>query len=116
MPKGVSGNISGKNEKHLTAKQIRFAKEVVFNDGSKTQTECALSAGYADGSAAVRACELVNPQKFPLVVRGLYIERKEVRTGTLDSLSEIEIKERIKKLLGDYKPLLEVEDAQIISS
>jgi len=46
---------------------------------------------------------------------GLYIERKEVRTGTLDSLSEVEIKERIKKLLGDYKPLLEVEDAQIIS-
>ncbi len=46
---------------------------------------------------------------------GLYVERKEVRTGTLDSLSEIEIKERIKKLLGDYKPLLDVEDAEIIS-
>jgi hypothetical protein len=45
---------------------------------------------------------------------GLYVERKEVRTGTLESLSEIEIKNRIKKLLGDYKPLLEVEDAVII--
>ena len=45
---------------------------------------------------------------------GLYVERKEVRTGTLDSLSEIEIKDRIKKLLGDYKPLLEVEDAEIV--
>jgi hypothetical protein len=114
----------------------------------------------------VRASELTNPQKYPLVVRyiqalqaevdkkyevtfgrhvrqlakirdqamekgnltaavsaevqrgraaGLYVERKEVRTGTLDSLSEIEIKDRIKKLLGDYKPLLEVEDAEIIS-
>jgi hypothetical protein len=38
-----------------------------------------------------------------------------VRTGTLDSLSEIEIKDRIKKLLGDYKPLLEVEDAEIVN-
>jgi hypothetical protein len=44
----------------------------------------------------------------------LYVERKEVRTGTLDSLSEVEIKQRIQKLLGDYKPLLEVEDAIIV--
>ena len=29
MPKGISGNISGKNKKHLTHKQIRFAKEYV---------------------------------------------------------------------------------------
>jgi len=47
---------------------------------------------------------------------GLYVERKEVRTGTLESLSEVEIKNRIKKLLGDYKPLLEVEDAVIIEN
>ena len=45
---------------------------------------------------------------------GLYVERKEIRTGTLDSLSEIEIKDRIKKLLGDFKPLLEAEDAVVI--
>ena len=124
-----------------------------------------MDAGYAETSAAVRASELTNPQKYPLVVRyiqelqgeldkkyevtfgrhvrelakirdkaldkgnltaavsaevqrgraaGLYVERKEVRTGTLESLSEIEIKNRIKKLLGDYKPLLEVEEAVII--
>jgi len=45
---------------------------------------------------------------------GLYVERKEVRTGTLDSLSEVAIKQRLQKLLGDYKPLLEVEDAIIV--
>jgi len=166
VPKGVSGNISGNNKKHITHKQIRFAKEYVYNDGSKTQTECAIDAGYADSSASVRASELTNPQKYPLVVRfidkiqrerdkkyqvtfsrhvrklaeirdeainkgnltaavaaevqrgraaGLYVERKEVRTGTLDSLSEIEIKQRIKKLLGDYKPLLEIEEAEVIT-
>ena len=113
----------------------------------------------------MRASELLNPRKYPLVVKhiqeleaevnkkyevtfgrhvkelakirdkaidkgnltaavaaevqrgraaGLYVERKEIRTGTLDSLSEIEIKDRIKKLLGDFKPLLEVEDAVVI--
>ena len=162
MSKGKSGNISGRNEKHLTPKQTRFAKEFVYNDGSKTQTECAISAGYGKSSAHVRASELLNPQKYPLVVRyirglqgevdkkyevtfgrhvkkladirdraidkgnltaavsaevqrgraaGLYVERKEIRTGSLDSLSEIEIKQRIQKLLGDYKPLLEAEEA-----
>ena len=167
MPKGTSGNLSGRNDKHLTDKQIRFAKEYVYNDGSKTLTECALDSGYADTSASVRASELTNPQKYPLVVRyiqelqneldkkyevtfgrhvrelakirdkaidkgnltaavsaevqrgraaGLYVERKEVRTGTLESLSEVEIKNRIKKLLGDYKPLLEVEDAVVIDA
>ena len=35
MPKGQSGNISGRNDKHLTPKQIRFAKEFVYNDGTK---------------------------------------------------------------------------------
>ena len=161
MPKGISGNISGQNEKHLTDKQMRFAKEYVYNDGSKTQSECALDAGYAESSARVSASELLNPRKYPLVVKhiqeleaevnkkyevtfgrhvrelakirdkaidkgnltaavaaevqrgraaGLYVERKEIRTGTLDSLSEIEIKDRIKKLLGDFKPLLEAED------
>ena len=163
MQKGQSGNISGRNDKHLTPKQIRFAKEFVYNDGSKTQTECAVAAGYGKSSAHVRASELLNPQKYPLVVRyirelqsevdkkyevtfgrhvkkladirdqaidkgnltaavsaevqrgraaGLYVERKEVRTGSLESLSEIEIKKRIQKLLGDYKPLLEAEEAQ----
>jgi hypothetical protein len=66
MPKGISGNISGQNEKHLTDKQMRFAKEYVYNDGSKTQSECALDAGYAESSARVRASELLNPRKYPL--------------------------------------------------
>ena len=42
---------------------------------------------------------------------GLYVERKEIRTGTLESLSEKEIKEKIDGLLADYKPLLEAEEA-----
>ena len=53
----------------LTEMQMRFAHEVVSNEGRKNGTECAISAGYANDSAGVRAAELQNPKKFPLVVR-----------------------------------------------
>jgi len=36
---------------------------------------------------------------------------KKFRTGTLESLSEKEIKQKIDGLLADYKPLLEAEEA-----
>ena len=157
-----SNNPSGKNVRHLTDKQKRFARELVYNDGSKTKTQCAIDAGYSKTRAGVSGAELTNPRKYPLVVRriqelekelqqkfdvtfdrhvrkladirdeaikkghltaavtaevqrgkaaGLYVERKEIRTGTLDSLSEKEIKQKIDGLLADYKPLLEAEEA-----
>ena len=52
----------------LTEMQMRFAHEVVSNEGRKNGTECAISAGYANDSAGVRAAELQNPKRFPLVV------------------------------------------------
>ena len=42
----------------LTELQRRFAHEVVTNEGRKNGTECAISAGYAEDSAGVRAAEL----------------------------------------------------------
>jgi len=53
----------------LTEMQMRFAHEVVSNEGRKNGTECAISAGYANDSAGVRAAELQNPKRFPLVVK-----------------------------------------------
>jgi phage terminase small subunit len=49
--------------------QMKFAHEVVSNEGRKNGTECAISAGYAEDSAGVRAAELQNPKRFPLVVK-----------------------------------------------
>ena len=48
---------------------MKFAHEIVSNEGRKNGTECAISAGYAEDSAGVRAAELQNPKRFPLVVR-----------------------------------------------
>ena len=45
---------------------------------------------------------------------GLYVERKEVRTGSLESLSEVELKKKMRELVLDYKPMLEIENAQLV--
>ena len=48
---------------------MKFAHEVVTNEGRKNGYECAKDAGYAEDSARVRASELQNPKRFPLVVK-----------------------------------------------
>ena len=54
--------------KKLTEMQMKFAHELVTNEGRKTATECAVTAGYEKDSAVVRASELQNAKRYPLVV------------------------------------------------
>lgn len=54
--------------KKLTELQMKFAHELVTNEGRKTATECAITAGYEPDSAVVRASELQNAKRYPLVV------------------------------------------------
>ena len=61
----------------LTEMQMKFAHEIVSNEGRKNGTECAISAGDAQDSAGVRAAELQNPKKFPLVVKYIGELREE---------------------------------------
>tara|TARA_R100001594_G_scaffold2093_1_gene8552 strand:- start:449 stop:1009 length:561 start_codon:yes stop_codon:yes gene_type:complete len=56
---------------------MKFAHEIVSNEGRKNGTECAIAAGYAEDSAGVRAAELQNPKKFPLVVKYIGELREE---------------------------------------
>ena len=65
--------------KLLTEQQKKFCELLVYNEGRKTPTECALEAGYAEGSAHVRASELRNPNKFPLVVKRIGELRTEIQ-------------------------------------
>ena len=65
--------------KRLTEKQIKFAQLVVANEGRMNGTECAKEAGYAEGSCHVRASELRNPNKFPLVVKYIGELRTEIQ-------------------------------------
>ena len=59
--------------------QIKFAELVVFNEGRKTPTECAIEAGYEKEFAHVRASELRNPKRFPLVVKYIGELREELQ-------------------------------------
>ena len=61
----------------LTEMQMKFAHEIVSNEGRKNGTECAVSAGYAEDSAGVRAAELQSPKRFPLVVKYIGELREE---------------------------------------
>ena len=63
--------------KRLTEMQQRFAQLLVTNEGRKTPTECAIEAGYDKDSAYVRASELRNPKKYPLVVKYIGEIREE---------------------------------------
>jgi len=77
-------------KKRLTNKQKRFAQELVFNLGTRNVADVAKDVGY--GSPAVRASELQNHKKYPLVVE--YIKKleqekiKEVRKNFYQNLEE----------------------------
>ena len=49
--------------------QMKFAHELVTNEGRKTGAECAIAAGYSSDAAVVYASKLQNPKTYPLVVQ-----------------------------------------------
>ena len=55
--------------KKLTEMQMKFAHELVTNEGRKTATECAIAAGYSPDAAVVSASKLQNPKNYLLVVQ-----------------------------------------------
>jgi phage terminase small subunit len=65
--------------KNLTPKQIKFAQELVYNEGRKTATQCAIEAKYSEDRAHVTASELQNPKMYPLVVQYIGELRQEIQ-------------------------------------
>ena len=65
--------------KKLTEQQMRFAYELVTNEGRKTATECAIDAGFSKDSARQYASKLQNPKLYPLVVKYIGELRAEVQ-------------------------------------
>ena len=54
--------------KKLTDQQMKFAYELVTNEGRETATQCAVNAGFATDSARPYASTLQTPKLYPLVV------------------------------------------------
>jgi len=67
--------------KKLTEMQMKFAWELVSNEGRKTATQCAIDAEYSqEGDAArVAASKLQNPKQYPLVVKYIGELRTELQ-------------------------------------
>jgi len=63
--------------KTLTEMQMKFAYELVSNEGRKTKTECAIDAGYSKDAARVMASKLTSPKTYPLVVKYIGELREE---------------------------------------
>jgi hypothetical protein len=47
---------------------------------------------------------------------GLYIDRKIIKTGKLEDLSEMELEAKMKQILNDYAPLLNAKTVEGESS
>ena len=56
---------------------MKFAHELVSNEGRKYGYECAIEAGYEKDRARITSSELQNPKKFPLVVKYIGALREE---------------------------------------
>jgi len=63
--------------KRLTEMQQKFANELISNEGRKYAYQCAIDAGYEKDRARVTASELMNPNKYPLVVKYMGELREE---------------------------------------
>ena len=63
--------------KRLTEMQQKFAHELVSNEGRKYAYQCAIDAGYEKDRARQTASEIMNPKKYPLVVKYIGEIREE---------------------------------------
>ena len=137
----------------ITGKQRKFILLFVHSEGLKTARQCAIEAGYAKDSAVVRASELQNPDKYPIVadaieserraiaerykctqerslatlarirdkasesgnwnaavaaetrrgqIAGLYVDKKEILTGTIDSMNREDVEAKILELKKQF--------------
>ena len=78
LPEALSDLLFDRN---ITQKQRKFILLFVHSEGLKTATQCAIEAGYAAGSAKVRASELQNPDRYPLVARAIDAEPGAIKTA-----------------------------------
>ena len=90
--------------KKLTEMQMKFAQELVANEGRKTGIQCAIDAGYSKEAARQQSSVLQNPKLYPLVVKYIgelreeYQKKYEVTFGShVRELSKLRGEARDKK-------------------
>ena len=55
-----------------------------------------------------------NAEKNRGMAAGLYIDRKIIKTGKIEELSEVELEAKMKKILEDYAPILNAKQVEAL--
>jgi phage terminase small subunit len=117
------------NVRKLTTKQHKFAVLLVTKGDRMSAKECAIEAGFSEKSAQQAAANLTNPKMFPLEdagnwaaavaaeksrgqAAGLYIDRKEILTGSIDQLSKAEVEEKLREIEKQFSINTDVIEIQ----
>ena len=85
-------------------KQDRIAKHDVTYEGHLAELDRIKNAALKKGSFS----SAVNAETNRGKAAGLYIDRKIIKTGKLEDLSESELEQKMKKILDDYSQIINV--------
>jgi len=83
-------------------KEERLKKHEVTYEGHVAELARLREAALKKGSFS----SAVNAEANRGKAAGLYIDRKIIKTGKLEDLSETELENKMKQILSDYEPLL----------
>ena len=95
--------------KHIgELKEERLKKHEVSYEGHIAELARLREAALKKGSFS----SAVNAEANRGKAAGLYIDRKIIKTGKLEDLSEQELEAKMKQILNDYEPLLNVKTVE----
>ena len=89
-------------------REERIRKHEVTYEGHVAELSRLREAALKKGSFS----SAVNAETNRVKVAGLYIDRKIIKTGKLEDLSEQELESKMKQILSDYEPLLNAKTVE----
>ena len=95
-------------------REERLKKHVVTYDGHVAELDRIKNLALKKGSFS----SAVNAETNRGKAAGLYIERKIIKTGKLEDLTEEQLEAKMKQILDDYEPLLNAKqiEGEVIES
>ena len=93
-------------------REERLRKHEVTYEGHVAELARLREAALKKGSFS----SAVNAEANRGKAAGLYIDRKIIKTGKLEDMSEQELESRMKQILDDYAPLLNVTPSKVSES
>jgi hypothetical protein len=93
-------------------REERLRKHVVTYDGHVAELDRIKNLALKKGSFS----SAVNAETNRGKAAGLYIERKIIKTGKLEDLTEEQLEAKMKQILDDYEPLLNAKTVEALPS